>query len=121
MATNGIPNWIDAHAHLTDGRLHQHERGLQALLDESAEAGITQFVLGGIDPEEWERQKALHELYPRQIFPTFGLHPWWVAERSAAELRDGLNRLQEEVTASEAVLFGLGETIVILRQNKNQR
>lgn len=100
-------NWIDAHAHLTDPRFADH---LDALLRQSAEAGITRFVLGGTEPTEWEQQKALAARFPRKIYPSFGLHPWWVAKASSMQIQEGLIHLREELARKNRICVAIGET-----------
>lgn len=100
-------NWIDAHAHLTDPRFADH---LDALLRQSAEAGITRFVLGGTEPTEWEQQKALAARFPRKIYPSFGLHPWWVANANVQQIEEGLIHLREELARKNRICVAIGET-----------
>lgn len=99
--------WIDAHAHLSDRRF---EDTLPKLIDECARAGITRFVLGGVDPEEWERQIELEKKYPYRIFRSFGLHPWWVANHASKEetLQAGLATLRRRI--GEVRPIAVGET-----------
>jgi TatD DNase family protein len=69
------PGWIDAHCHLSDPRI---AADLDRVLDECANHGITRFVLGGVDPKDWQRQRELDERYPGKFVRVYGLHPWWV-------------------------------------------
>jgi TatD DNase family protein len=81
---------IDAHCHLADPRLD----GVRDELIARARArGITRFIQGGVGPEDWDRQLALAASYPKIIEPVFGLHPWWVAEKSERECDEALARL----------------------------
>lgn len=102
-----MKEWIDAHAHFTDDRL---EKELPALLAALAQAGISRFVLGGIDPSEWEKQKRLAQVHPGKIFQSFGLHPWWVSAVSSEELSEGLAKLRLELADPERVCLAIGET-----------
>jgi TatD DNase family protein len=47
--------------------------------------GVTRFVMGGIEPTEWVKQREIEAQFPGQIFTAFGLHPWWVDQA----FRDG--------------------------------
>lgn len=103
-----MSNWIDAHLHLTDPRV---EANVPSLISEAASAGITRFVLGGIDPEEWERQKRLAIDYPNQFILSFGLHPWWVASRESDDrITPALARLAAELDRDPRLLSAIGET-----------
>ena len=103
-----MSNWIDAHIHLTDPRI---AADLPSLLREAAEAGITQFVLGGIDPDEWDRQKRLAIVYPKQLTLAFGLHPWWIASRAHDDrVTPALARLSAELDLDPRACHAIGET-----------
>lgn len=103
-----MSNWIDAHVHLTDARIADV---LPSLLSEAANAGIMRYVLGGIDPEEWDRQKGLALAYPDRLTLTFGLHPWWVASRESDDrISPALARLVAELDREDRVCQAIGET-----------
>ncbi|MBC7386229.1 MAG: TatD family hydrolase [Cryobacterium sp.] len=99
--------WIDAHIHLTDERMRAT---LDQTLAEAANAGIQHYVLGGIEPSEWEKQKELARNYPGRIFPSFGLHPWWVARASLSECDRALECLLREVKPVGRACTAIGET-----------
>lgn len=88
-------NWVDAHAHLADPRITEAE--LSTWLQEARASGITQWILGGVGPDDWERQKALRAKFPDAFRMTFGLHPWWVAEREDRECDEGIMLLEAEL------------------------
>jgi TatD DNase family protein len=95
-------NWVDAHGHLADLRW----QGQQDLVLKSAQnKGIGFFMQGGVGPEDWQRQKALHKKFPQQIGLCFGLHPYWVAEHNDQECDDALDLLAREIPQA----MGLGE------------
>lgn len=93
-----LAGYIDAHCHLSDPRF---EGKLDRLLEVSARAGVHAFILGGVDPSDWERQRALKVLYPSRVFPVFGVHPWFVDARAMNE--DG----RREVESALSKLPGL--------------
>jgi TatD DNase family protein len=101
------PDWIDAHAHLTDPRISE---SLEAMLEDCERAGIRRFVLGGVEPVEWEKQKALACIYPNRIYTSFGLHPWHVAQATDAELTSDLAVLEYELLNADASCVAVGET-----------
>jgi TatD DNase family protein len=95
--------WADAHCHLSDERVFLNR------VDwiQRAEAfGISEFYLGGYNPEDWARQRILVEEFPNRVYPIFGLHPWWVASVSENECKIAVDLLKKEA----AFCFGIGET-----------
>ena len=77
---------IDSHCHLQDERFD----GIRdAVIERARAAGIIKMVCCGTSGQDWLKVKALAEEYP-VIIPSFGLHPWYVKERS----RDWLSNLE---------------------------
>jgi TatD DNase family protein len=78
---------FDAHAHLQDER---YCVGLDAVIARAREAGVTRLACCGTSEEDWA---AVARLAGTQdwIVPSFGLHPWYVADRTG----DWLERLTE--------------------------
>lgn len=105
--------WIDGHCHLADPRLAESES--QWLADCRA-SGIEQFVLGGVDPQDWDRQIEFRKRVAGFGFSahlTFGLHPWFVAghtdeecEKAFADLK---NRILFRAEARDHGIVGIGE------------
>lgn len=69
-------------------------------------AGIAGFQLGGVDPEEWERQNQLQEKFPARFWRAFGLHPYFVARNPLPELESAWLTLETYAREIEAI----GET-----------
>lgn len=69
---------FDSHCHLQDERLAPH---LEAVLRRAAEAGVDGALCCGSSESDWE---AVRRLAASQSFirPAYGLHPWYVTERS---------------------------------------
>ncbi len=101
-----MSNWIDAHAHLSDPRWVDT---ITQEIDKARDAGIARFVLGGVDPADWERQRALARTHPGVVYPAFGLHPWFVAAHPA-QVDEGLARLRAELGKPDRVCVAIGET-----------
>ena len=95
--------YIDAHCHLADPRL---ESELPRIFAESEKRGIDSFVQGGVGPDDWDRQLSLKTRYPGKILTSFGLHPWWVAERDEKQVRSAFANLKKRIGEADA----LGET-----------
>lgn len=96
-------NWIDAHCHLTDERI---AADLPELVAECEARGIKRWVLAGVSPEDWRLQRGLVAKLGTKVVPCFGLHPWWVCDHSADEMRAALGTLKTELTGAPL----LGET-----------
>lgn len=69
---------FDAHNHLQDDRLQPWIDGILSSLPES---GLVLAVVNGSCEEDWEAVAALANKHP-WIKPSFGLHPWYVKERT---------------------------------------
>ena len=69
----------DAHNHLQDERLLDRA---DALLREAADEGIAHMVVNGATETDWPDVAALYERHPDHIIPSYGLHPWYVQQRS---------------------------------------
>jgi TatD DNase family protein len=70
---------FDAHNHLQDDRFG---RAQEALMKTCVEAGVAGMVVNGSCESDWPAVLDLARRFP-QIIPSFGYHPWYVAERSA--------------------------------------
>lgn len=97
-----MESWMDAHCHLTQ---RFHPRPLPEVLQELADAGCGGFVLGGVDPLDWQEQLAIPDQPWLRVHRVFGLHPWTVQERSDAQLDLDFTELQSMLPRAQ----GLGE------------
>jgi TatD DNase family protein len=96
--------WIDSHSHLADERLDLRR---DEMIRAAKARGLTQFLQGGVGPEDWQRQKALVQQYPQEILLCFGLHPYWVHDHSEDECEKALDLLATE-SASAVALGEMG-------------
>ncbi len=71
--------WYDAHNHL---QAEEIRPSLDAVVPLVTGAGIARMVVNGSTEEDWEEVRALARRYPF-VLPSFGLHPWYLRERSA--------------------------------------
>ncbi|XP_061351252.1 uncharacterized protein LOC133296308 isoform X2 [Gastrolobium bilobum] len=69
---------FDAHCHLQDSRILSKT---PQLIKTAQDKGIVRFVVNGVCEQDWHLVKQMAETYPC-VIPCFGLHPWFVAERS---------------------------------------
>lgn len=85
-------NYLDAHNHLHDARLAPHRA---AIFDELRRIGVTNAVVNGTREGDWDAVAALGFGQP-----SYGLHPWYVRERSDAWLENLRARLVAEPPAA---------------------
>ncbi|NDG83976.1 MAG: TatD family deoxyribonuclease, partial [Proteobacteria bacterium] len=97
------PGYIDAHCHLSDGRVFSEAPGFLA---RAQAAGVEALMLGGTDPEEWNRQRELKRDHPDLIRTSFGIHPWRVEGLDSTSLREQFELLRGQVCFADAI----GET-----------
>jgi TatD DNase family protein len=90
---------IDAHNHLHDARLEPHRAGIIA---ELARIGVAQAVVNGTQEADWPAVAALAAA-ESFVIPSFGLHPWYAAERTDA----WLDALRTQLEAHPSA--GIGE------------
>ncbi|PQP92880.1 uncharacterized protein Pyn_12803 [Prunus yedoensis var. nudiflora] len=88
---------FDAHCHLQDPRIFDKAPQLIAA---AVDSGVVRFAVNGVSEKDWHLVKQISESYPC-VIPCFGLHPWYVAERTP----NWLNTLKQffEATPSAAV------------------
>jgi TatD DNase family protein len=67
----------DAHNHLQDERLKPHLPGLWPAVQ-----SVAKMVVNGTCESDWPRVLQLAREHP-QIIPSFGIHPWYVKERTS--------------------------------------
>ncbi|VVA22381.1 PREDICTED: TatD [Prunus dulcis] len=88
---------FDAHCHLQDPRIFDKA---PHLITAAVDSGVVRFAVNGVSEKDWHLVKQISESYPC-VIPCFGLHPWYVAERTP----NWLNTLKQffEATPSAAV------------------
>lgn len=77
-------NFYDAHNHLQDDRFAGRQT---ALLAECERAGIVRMVVNGACESDWPQVLALAR-ESQLVLPSFGYHPWYLAERTPDWLRN---------------------------------
>lgn len=91
--------WIDAHAHLQDPRLAPH---LPQVFARAAAAGVARIHVDATCEADWPAVAALADAQPGATLVSFGLHPWFIRDRSARWLQN----LRDVLAARPA---GIGE------------
>lgn len=92
--------WIDAHSHLADPRW---DTDREKILEEARQKGLYFFMQGGVNPEDWQRQRELKARHPEAIGLCFGLHPYFVAENDESICEAALDRLAPELIDCMAI------------------
>ncbi|XP_010525020.2 PREDICTED: uncharacterized protein LOC104802900 [Tarenaya hassleriana] len=69
---------FDAHCHLQDPRII-NEAG--QLISEAVASGVYAFAVNGTSEKDWDLVKEMGEEYP-SVIPCFGLHPWFIVNRT---------------------------------------
>ncbi len=97
--------YVDSHCHLDDDAFDPDRSEVFA---RAREAGVTGFVLAGVDPATWTKQR---ELAGREsgVLWSAGLHPMRAATLPSIEVREALDSLAE-CFAGEGRASALGET-----------
>ncbi|KAF7801429.1 Cactus-binding domain, C-terminal, Cactin, central region [Senna tora] len=70
---------FDAHCHLQDPRVLSKA---PELIRETLKVGVVYFAVNGTSEKDWHLVKEMGETYP-SVIPCFGLHPWFIADRSS--------------------------------------
>lgn len=96
--------YIDSHSHWSDPRYTPEI--VEALLKKSVGLDISEFMLGGVDQADWQRQLELKQMHPQNFHLCFGLHPYFVSKNSIIDCEMALDSLVKMIDQAEA----LGET-----------
>ncbi|MBL9127799.1 MAG: TatD family hydrolase, partial [Verrucomicrobiales bacterium] len=100
--------FYDAHNHLQDRRFGGDA---EVLVRACRESGIVRMVVDGSAESDWDDVAALARCFPGFVVPAFGLHPWYVHERTSG-WRDRLNRLLDTVPGAVVGEIGLDRWIL---------
>ena len=99
--------FIDSHAHLQDKRL---EAQLESVLVRAKESRVTYIVSNAISEADWPKLSELEHKH-QAILACYGIHPWFVHERSP----DWLPKLETILRNSRS---GVGEIGLDFRKTK---
>lgn len=91
--------WADAHNHLQDPRLAAH---LPQVLARARAVGVEWIHVNATSEADWPQVRALAEAHPGRVLCSFGLHPWFIKDRSPRWLQN-----LREILASRPA--GIGE------------
>ncbi|GAB2301145.1 hypothetical protein Dimus_035177 [Dionaea muscipula] len=89
---------FDAHCHLQDPRIFNQS---PQLIRSSLDSGVVHFAVNGVSEKDWHRVKQMGEAYPC-IIPCFGVHPWFITERTPS----WLNTLRQYLDSTPSAAVG---------------
>ncbi|XP_057969943.1 uncharacterized protein LOC131159228 isoform X1 [Malania oleifera] len=69
---------FDSHCHLQDPRIFSQA---PQLIAKALDSGVLRFAVNGVSENDWHLVKQMSDGYPC-VIPCFGLHPWYVGERT---------------------------------------
>ncbi|VFQ89012.1 unnamed protein product [Cuscuta campestris] len=69
---------FDAHCHLQDPRILNM---VPNIIRSAVDRGVVHFAVNGVSENDWQTVKEISKNYP-SVVPNFGLHPWFISDRS---------------------------------------
>lgn len=94
--------YVDAHSHWSDPRLFSR-KDFNTLLRKALDKQINFFLLGGVNPEEWENQIVLKKRHPELFGVCLGLHPYFVAGHNFEACEQALDLLVQHLPGTMAI------------------
>jgi TatD DNase family protein len=94
----GMMKLFDAHCHLQDPRIFNKA---PQLIKTALDTGITHFAVNGVCEKDWNLVQEMSKNYP-SVIPSFGLHPWFVADRNP----NWFDTLKEALETTPAAAVG---------------
>ncbi|KAJ8434909.1 hypothetical protein Cgig2_003348 [Carnegiea gigantea] len=89
---------FDAHCHLQDPRIFNLA---PQLIRSTLDSGVVHFAVNGVSQKDWHLVKQMGDSYPC-VVPCFGVHPWYVTERSP----DWFTTLRQYFNCTPAAAIG---------------
>lgn len=89
---------FDSHCHLQDSRVLNVA---PKLIKEALETGVVHFAVNGVSEYDWHLVKEMGDTYP-SVVPNFGLHPWYISERTP----NWLKTLKDFLAATPSAAVG---------------
>lgn len=69
---------FDAHCHLQDPRIYKIS---SQIIKTALNAGVLHIAVNGVSEKDWHLVKQMSAIH-LSVIPNFGLHPWFIAERT---------------------------------------
>lgn len=108
--------FYDMHCHLQDKRLLDK---IDCILHDTKQAGVDRFLVCGTREDDWPLIAELARRSTR-IFPAFGLHPWYSAQRSA-KWREHLGDFLQEFQHAAVGEAGLDNALDGIQTNEQEQ
>ncbi|KAG6419079.1 hypothetical protein SASPL_121288 [Salvia splendens] len=89
---------FDAHCHLQDSRVLNVA---PKLIKEALDTGVLHFAVNGVSEEDWHLVKEMSDTHP-SVVPNFGLHPWFITDRTP----DWLKTLKDFLASTPSAAVG---------------
>ncbi|GJZ44114.1 putative TatD related DNase [Tanacetum coccineum] len=89
---------FDVHCHLQDPKILNKA---PKLIKTALENGILHFSVNAVSEKDWHLVKEMSDTYP-SVIPSFGLHPWYITDRSS----NWLTSLRELCHANPSAAVG---------------
>lgn len=89
---------FDSHCHLQDPRIL---KVAPKLITKSLDTGVIHFAVNGVSENDWHLVKEMSDTYPC-VVPNFGIHPWYVSDRT----ENWLNTLKKFLEATPSAAIG---------------
>ncbi|KAL6541119.1 hypothetical protein OROMI_025002 [Orobanche minor] len=75
---------FDSHCHLQDSRVLNVA---PKLIKEALDTGVVHFAVNGVSEKDWHLVKEMSNEHP-SVVPNFGLHPWFISDRTPHWLKN---------------------------------
>ncbi|CAI9087583.1 OLC1v1021690C1 [Oldenlandia corymbosa var. corymbosa] len=79
--------WSSYVDHKRISYIHDHLSYLLEAKRTAVDRGVVHFAVNGVTEDDWHVVKEMSDRYP-SVVPNFGIHPWFVAERTPNWLRN---------------------------------
>lgn len=83
---------IDCHCHLQAAEFGNNFDDIMGI---GIAKGIQKWVVNGTRESDWQQVAAIARQYPEHIVPCFGLHPWYLSERTESWEQSLMTYLEE--------------------------
>jgi len=70
--------FMDTHVHLQDF----NNRNATEIINQAQKAGVSDFVCISAHEDDWGKVDDIAHMFPQNIIPSFGIHPWYVEKCS---------------------------------------
>lgn len=105
---------FDSHCHLQDPRIGED---LNSVMNRASVAGVSLMLCCGTSEQDWDKVIEISQKY-ESVIPAFGIHPWFIADRS----EKWLDRLECVLKSfPEAALGEIGLDYAIKEGNEKEQ